>query len=88
VRSWSALVVRVTVIRNCSDVLLHVAFWCQDASQLLCGQRADDSANELSGADYPTKEKASAVLRSSATEVAAAPRKHRRDLPPGRWNWP
>jgi hypothetical protein len=30
----------------------------------LRSQPGDDSANELSGADYPTDEKASAVLRA------------------------
>jgi uncharacterized damage-inducible protein DinB len=74
--------VPVTGIRSCGDVLRHVAFWNQYVTASLRGQDANDSANELSGADYPTKEKALAVLRSSATEVAAALREHRGDLPP------
>jgi hypothetical protein len=48
----------------------------------LRGQDANDSANELSAVHYPTKEKALAVLRSSATEVAAALREHRGDMRP------
>jgi uncharacterized damage-inducible protein DinB len=72
----------VTGIRNCGDVLRHVAFWNQYVTAILRGQDANDSANELSAADYQTKEKALAVLRSSATEVASALRKHRGDLPP------
>lgn len=72
----------VTGIRNCGDVLRHVAFWNQYVTASLRGQDANDSANELSAADYPTKEKALAVLRSSASEVAAALREYRGDLPP------
>ena len=59
-----------------------VAFWNQYVTASLRGQDANDSANELSAADYPTKEKALAVLRSSASEVAAALREHRGDLSP------
>lgn len=72
----------VTGIRTCGDILRHVAFWNQYVTASLSGQDANDSANELSAADYPTKEKALAVLRSSASEVAAALREHRGDLPP------
>jgi uncharacterized damage-inducible protein DinB len=64
--------VPVTGIRSCGDVVRHVAFWNRYVTASLRGQHADDSANELSAADYPTKEKVLAVLRSSASEVAAA----------------
>jgi len=45
-------------IRNCGDVLRHVAFWNQYVTATLRGQDANDSVNELTAADYPTKEKA------------------------------
>jgi hypothetical protein len=69
-------------LRNCGDVLRHVAFCNQYITASLRGRDANDSANELAAADCPTKNKALAVLRSSAAEVAAALREHRGDLPP------
>jgi hypothetical protein len=66
----------VAGLRNCGDVVRHVAFWNQYVSASLLGQDANDSANQLSAADYPTKTKAVTVLRESAIGVAAL-RQHR-----------
>lgn len=68
--------------RSCGGVLRHVSFWNQYVTASLHGQDADGSANELSAADYPTKERVLAVLRSSAGKAAAALREHRGDLSP------
>lgn len=76
----------VAGIRDCGGVLRHVAFWNQYLTASLRGQDADDSANELSAADYPTKEKVLAVLRSSASKAAAALRNIAAICHLSRWN--
>lgn len=69
-------------LRTCGDIVRHVAFWNRYVHALLLGQEADGSANQLPAAEYPTRTKAVAALRDSATEVAAALRQHRGELLP------
>jgi uncharacterized damage-inducible protein DinB len=68
----------VEAVRTCADVLRHVAFWNRYVAGTLRGQTVDDTANELSAAEYPTKAAVCEVLQLSAGEVVdalgAAPR--------------
>lgn len=66
--------------RTYGEILRHVAFWNQYVTASVRRQNPDGSANELSAAEYPSKEKALAVLQSSAAEAAAALRQGRADL--------
>lgn len=66
--------------RTCGEILRHVAFWNQYVTASVRRQNPDGSANELSAAEYPSKEKALAVLQSSAAEASAAVRQGRADL--------
>jgi uncharacterized damage-inducible protein DinB len=66
-------------VRTFSEVLRHVAFWNHYVANCAFGGNADDTANELSKSEYPTKAKIIGVLKSSAAEVA----KVLRDSPAG-----
>jgi len=59
-----------------------VAFWNQYVSASLLGQETNDSANQLSVAEYPTRKKVLEALRDSATGVATALRQHHPELTP------
>jgi uncharacterized damage-inducible protein DinB len=62
----------VDSVRSCADVLRHVAFWNQYIAGTLRGQTVDDTANEVSAADYPTKKAVCDVLQRSADDVVEA----------------
>ncbi|HYL78524.1 MAG TPA: DinB family protein [Bryobacteraceae bacterium] len=64
----------VASARSVGQVLRHVAFWNQYVADSLRGKSANDTANELSLAEYPTKASVLEVLRRSANEVAEAVR--------------
>lgn len=72
----------VAGLRTCADVVRHVAFWNQYVSASLLGQETNDSANQLSAAEYPTPKKALGALRDSAMGVTAALRRHHAELTP------
>jgi len=74
--------VPVAGLRTCSDVVRHVAFWNRYVSASLLGQETNDSANQLSTAEYSTGKQALGVLRDSATGVAAALRQCHVELTP------
>jgi uncharacterized damage-inducible protein DinB len=59
-------------VRTCADVLRHVAFWNQYVAGTLRGQTVDDTANEVSPAEYVTKAAVCDVLQRSADDVVAA----------------
>ena len=59
-------------LRTCAEVVRHVAFWNIYVSDSLTGKEANDSANELPAAEYPTRQKALGALRESAKRVTAA----------------
>jgi|EndMetStandDraft_5_1072996.scaffolds.fasta_scaffold12088_2 uncharacterized damage-inducible protein DinB len=59
-------------VRSCADVLRHVAFWNRYVAGTLRGQTVDDTANELSAAEYPTKASVCDVLQRSANDVVEA----------------
>jgi uncharacterized damage-inducible protein DinB len=62
----------VEAVRTCADVLRHVAFWNRYVAGTLRGQTVDDTANELSAAEYATKAAVCEVLQRSADEVVEA----------------
>lgn len=72
----------VAGLRTCGEIVRHVAYWNRYVSAFLLGQETDDSANQLSATEYPTRQKALGVLRESAIGVAAALRKHHAELSP------
>ena len=74
--------VPVAGTRSYGGVLRHVAFWNQYVTASLRGLNGDESANEVSAADYPTKDKVLTVLRTSASSAAAALREQGGDLSP------
>jgi uncharacterized damage-inducible protein DinB len=59
-------------VRTCAEVIRHVAFWNQYVAGTLRGQAVDDTANEVSAADCPTKKAMCDVLRRGADEVVEA----------------
>jgi uncharacterized damage-inducible protein DinB len=59
-------------VRTCADVLRHVAFWNRYVAGTLRGQTVDDTANELSAADYSTKPAVCDALQRSAADVVDA----------------
>lgn len=59
-------------VRTCADVLRHVAFWNRYVAGTLRGQTVDDTANEVSAAEYPTKTAVCDVLQQSADDVVEA----------------
>jgi len=72
----------VAGLRNCGDVVRHVAFWNHYVGASLLGRKVDASANQLSAAEYPTKTRTLDALRTSAIEVVAALRQHQAELTP------
>ena len=59
-------------VRTVGDVVRHAAFWNCYAAATIAGEKADDQANELPKAEFPTKAKAVEALRSSVADVSAA----------------
>jgi uncharacterized damage-inducible protein DinB len=62
----------LTGVRSCAEVLRHVAFWNEYVAGTLRGEKVDDSANELSPAEYKSKEKILGAVRRSADAVRSA----------------
>ena len=61
-------------VRTFGEVLRHIAFWNLYVADSLRGKQANGTSNELSPADFPTKEKILEELRRSADDVATAVR--------------
>ena len=59
-------------LRTFGEVLRHLAFWNQYVADVLRGRKADDSANEVSLAEYPTRARMIGVLGESSEAVVAA----------------
>jgi uncharacterized damage-inducible protein DinB len=59
-------------VRSCAEIVRHVAFWNQYVAGTLRGQTIDDTANEVSTADYSTKTAICEVLQRSADDVVEA----------------
>ena len=64
----------LAAVRTFGEVLRHIAFWNLYVADSLRGKQANDTSNELSPADFPTKEKILEELRRSADDVATAVR--------------
>ena len=58
-------------VRTFGDVLRHVAFWNQWVAKKARGEKPDGRQNELPKAEFGTKAKVVAVLRSSLAKAAA-----------------
>jgi uncharacterized damage-inducible protein DinB len=69
-------------IRTLADVLRHVAFWNLHVAALARGQKADETANELSKAKYSDKARLLAALARSTADAAAALQGHAGGLDP------
>jgi hypothetical protein len=69
-------------VRTFADVLRHVAFWNQYVAKSARGEKADGSQNELPKAQYATKAKIVAVLKTSLAEATAELKKQPADMPP------
>ena len=57
-------------VRTFGDVIRHVAFWNQWVAKTARGEKPDGKPNELPKAEYGTKEKLVAVLKSSLADAA------------------
>lgn len=56
--------------RTCGSVLRHVAYWNRYVADGLNGRNADDSGNELSQEDFPSKAALLSELKKSSKEIA------------------
>jgi uncharacterized damage-inducible protein DinB len=61
----------VAGVRTFGDQLRHVAFWNGFVAKSARGEKADTKANELPKAEYATKAKIVAALKSSLAEATA-----------------
>jgi uncharacterized damage-inducible protein DinB len=61
-----------TDIRTFGEVLRHLAFWNRYVADVLSGNPADDSANEVPFAEYPTRAKMIQIMEQHAQSVVAA----------------
>ena len=64
----------LAAVRTFGEVLRHIAFWNLYVADSLRGKQANDTSNELSPADFPTKEKILEELKKSSDDVATAVR--------------
>jgi uncharacterized damage-inducible protein DinB len=64
-------------IRSFGEVLRHLVFWNQYVADSLLGKPADESANEVPLADYPTRAKMIQGLEQTSRAVVAAVKEHR-----------
>jgi len=62
----------LTAVRSFGEVLRHIAFWNLYVADSLRGKQTNDADNELSLADFPTKEKILEELKKSSEDVATA----------------
>jgi DinB superfamily len=58
-------------VRTFADQLRHVAFWNLYVSKTARGEKIDPAQNELPKAEYPTKAKIVAVLKSTLADATA-----------------
>ena len=58
-------------VRSFADVVRHVAFWNSYVQKAARGEKPDGKQNELSKAEYPTKEKIVAALKQSFNDATA-----------------
>jgi uncharacterized damage-inducible protein DinB len=58
-------------VRTFADVLRHVAFWNQWVAKTARGEKPDGKPNELPKAEFGTKAKVVAALKSSLADAAA-----------------
>lgn len=63
--------------RTFADVLRHVAFWNEFVAESARGEEPDGTGNELSAAEFPTKDKIVAALQKSISNAAAALKKQK-----------
>jgi hypothetical protein len=61
----------VNGVRTFADQLRHVAFWNGFVAKSARGEKADGKLNELPKAEYPTKAKIVAALKSSLADATA-----------------
>ena len=61
----------VAGVRSFGDQVRHVAFWNGFVAKNARGEKADGKLNELPKAEYPTKAKVVAALKSSLAEATA-----------------
>jgi uncharacterized damage-inducible protein DinB len=59
-------------VRTVGEVLRHVAFWNLYVAAVARGNQADEAANELPKADYPSKTKVVEALRKSIGDSVLA----------------
>jgi len=67
-------------VRTFGEALRHVVFWNRYVADTLRGRKADDTANEVAAAEYPTKARIIEALSQSLREVAAALRERSSDM--------
>ena len=58
-------------VRTFADQLRHVAFWNLYVAKTARGEKVDPAQNELAKAEYPTKEKIVAILKSTLADATA-----------------
>jgi hypothetical protein len=63
-------------VRSFGDVLRHVAFWNQWVAKTARGEKADGRPNELPKAEFGTKAKVVAALKSSFADAASVLKTH------------
>jgi hypothetical protein len=68
--------------RTFGDVLRHVAFWNQWVAKTARGEKPDGRQNELPKAEFNTKTKVVAALKSSLAEAANELKKQSPSLEP------
>jgi len=71
-------------VRTFGDVLRHVAFWNLYVADAARGNKTDETANELSRAQYATKASIITALTMSNSKAIAALREHEAGLDPDR----
>jgi uncharacterized damage-inducible protein DinB len=59
-------------VRTFADVLRHVAFWNRYVADSARGRKGDDTANELSRDEFPTKAGSVEALKRSAVDATDA----------------
>jgi uncharacterized damage-inducible protein DinB len=69
-------------IRTYGAVLRHVAFWNEYVADRLNGKTGDDALNELPLAEYPTKARVLAAMKTSSAAVSSALRDQQTSLDP------
>ncbi len=63
-------------VRTFGSVLRHLAFWNQYVADTARGKKAEEAANELPLAEFPTKAKTVKALKRTTDDAAAALGEH------------